>query len=132
MNSTRSNDHRSRNGVLRKYGYFWVTVGLFALSLAGHWAFGWKAYVEEAGQLGQPVEKGHYAMQMVRDTLENWQSEFLQLIWLVAGLTFICFVGSAQLRAVEERLEAKMDVLMDQSAAGHLKRMEIDKRLRRT
>jgi hypothetical protein len=33
---------------------------------------------------------------MMRDTLENWQSEFLQLIWQVAGLAILLHVGSPQ------------------------------------
>ena len=32
--------------------------------------------------------------QMLRDTFENWQSEFLQLIWQVVGLAYFLYVGS--------------------------------------
>ena len=39
----------------------------------------------------------------MRDTLENWQSEFLQLIWQVAGLTLLWYVGSPQSKEEEER-----------------------------
>jgi hypothetical protein len=39
----------------------------------------------------------------LRDTFENWQSEFLQLIWQVAGLTFLWYVGSPQSKEEEER-----------------------------
>jgi hypothetical protein len=31
------------------------------------------------GRHGQAIEFAGYTMQMLRDTLENWQSEFLQL-----------------------------------------------------
>jgi Domain of unknown function (DUF6766) len=31
---------------------------------------------------------------MLRDTLENWQSEFLQLLWQVTGLAILLHVGS--------------------------------------
>nr|WP_206022424.1 DUF6766 family protein [Pseudoflavitalea sp. G-6-1-2] len=37
-----------------------------------------------------------YLILMMRDTMENWQSEFLQLIWQVAGLAFLLFLGSPQ------------------------------------
>jgi len=40
-----------------------------------------------------------------RDTLENWQSEFLQLIWQVAGLAFLLHIGSPQSREGDERKE---------------------------
>lgn len=28
---------------------------------------------------------GSYVVEMLRDTFENWQSEFLQLLWQVVG-----------------------------------------------
>jgi hypothetical protein len=30
-----------------KYGYLWITLAFFVLSLVGHWLFGWFAYVNE-------------------------------------------------------------------------------------
>jgi hypothetical protein len=48
----------------------------------------------------------------VRDTMENWQSEFLQLIWQVAGLSFLWYVGSPQSKEGDERKEEKMDLII--------------------
>jgi hypothetical protein len=39
----------------------------------------------------------------LRDTLENWQSEFLQLMWQVGELTYLWYVGSPQSKEEEER-----------------------------
>jgi hypothetical protein len=39
----------------------------------------------------------------LRDTFKNWQSEFLQLIWQVAGLTYLWYIGSPQSKEEEER-----------------------------
>lgn len=39
----------------------------------------------------------------MRDTLENWQSEFLQLMWQVGGLTYLWYVGRPQSKEEEER-----------------------------
>ena len=60
--------------------------GFFLIILSGHWVFGWFAYVGEQAAHQQPIEVSAYTIQMMRDTLENWQSEFLQLLWQVAGL----------------------------------------------
>jgi hypothetical protein len=98
----------------RAYAYAWITLGLFAFSLAGHWLFGWFAYVDEQAAHGQPVEVSAYTVQMMRDTLENWQSEFLQLLWQVGGLAFFLYVGSPQSREGDERKEAKLDALLRQ------------------
>jgi hypothetical protein len=47
-----------------------------------------------------------------RDTLENWQSEFLQFIWQVAGLSFLCYVGSPQSKEGDDRKEEKLDAIL--------------------
>jgi hypothetical protein len=39
--------------------------------------------------------------------MENWQSEFLQLMWQVGGLSFLLYVGSPQSKESEQRLEKK-------------------------
>jgi hypothetical protein len=110
--------HMSRNIEARgrhffwRYGYAWITAGFFLLSLTGHWLFGWFAFVNEQRQHNQPAEVSQYVVEMARDTLENWQSEFLQLIWQVGGLALLLYVGSPQSREGDDRKEAKLDELL--------------------
>jgi Domain of unknown function (DUF6766) len=98
--------------LMNKYGYVWVTLAFFLLSLAGHWIFGWLAYADEQLAHGQSVDLSGYLVIMSRDTFENWQSEFLQLIWQVAGLAYLLYVGSPQSREGDERKEAKLDAIL--------------------
>ena len=98
--------------IWKRYGFFWVTGGVFLITLTGHWIFGWYAYVNEQMAHHQPVEIGDYTVQMMRDTLENWQSEFLQLVWQVAGLSFLLHVGSPQSKEGDDRIEAKLDAIL--------------------
>lgn len=114
-------------GLLKRYGFLWITLTLFLVSITGHWVFGWYAFVNEAKAQGQPVEVGAYVIEMMRDTLENWQSEFLQLIWQVAGLAFLFYVGSSQSREGDDRLEAKVDFLLEQTEEGRQKKEELDR-----
>lgn len=93
-------------------GYLWVTLAFFLLSIVGHWIFGWFAYVEEQRQHGAVIEVSSYLIEMGRDTLENWQSEFLQLMWQVAGLALLLYVGSPQSKEGSERVEEKLDVVV--------------------
>lgn len=95
-----------------KYGFAWVTVGFFLISLAGHWIFGWFAYAAEQAEHGQAAGAGGYVVEMMRDTLENWQSEFLQLIWQVMGLALLLHVGSPQSKEGDDRMEAKLDAIL--------------------
>jgi hypothetical protein len=95
-----------------KYGYLWITLILFLGSLIGHWVFAWYAFVEEQLTHGEAVEMSSYLVQVIRDTLENWQSEFLQLMWQVAGLAFLFHVGSPQSKEGDERVEEKLDLIL--------------------
>jgi hypothetical protein len=98
--------------IWKRYGYAWVTAAFFLLSLAGHWLFGWFAYVDEQHAHAQPVEVSSYLTEMGRDTLENWQSEFLQLLWQVGGLAILLYVGSPQSKEEDDRMEEKLDVIL--------------------
>jgi hypothetical protein len=98
-----------------KHGFVWVTMAFFVLSLVGHWAFAWVAYVQEQQEHGQPVEWDGYVVETSRDTLENWQSEFLQLIWQVAGLAFLLHIGSPQSKEGDDRKEEKIDALLEKA-----------------
>ena len=97
---------------LKRYGYAWVTLGFFIITLTGHWLFGWFAYVNEQQAHAQPLVVSDYTVQMLRDTLENWQSEFLQLLWQVGGLALLLYVGSPQSKEGDDRMEAKIDAIL--------------------
>lgn len=102
----------SQASFAKRYGFSLVTGALFVACLAGHWAFAWGAYARDAEQHGQEPDVSGYLLEVGRDTLENWQSEFLQLVWQVAGLAFLLHVGSNQSRESEERTEAKLDAIL--------------------
>ena len=97
---------------LKRKGYVWVTLILFIASLSLHWFFGWKSFVNEQEEHNQPPVVSEYVSEMVRDTMENWQSEFLQLIWQVAGLSFLLYIGSPQSKEGDERKEEKLDYII--------------------
>ena len=48
----------------------------------------------------------------MRETLENWQSEFLQLIWQVVALTYLWYIGSPQSKEEEERNQEMLEWIM--------------------
>ncbi|TCU29275.1 hypothetical protein EV130_102456 [Rhizobium azibense] len=97
---------------MKRYAYGWITAIFFLVSILGHWVFGWFAYVDEARQHAQTPQFSEYAIQLSRDTFENWQSEFLQLMWQVAGLAYFLYVGSPASKENDDRLEAKIDELL--------------------
>lgn len=98
--------------LFKKYAYGWITLGFFLVSFLLHWYFGWQSFVSEAAEHGQAPEQGEYLNQMLRDTFENWQSEFLQLVWQVCGLAYFLYVGSPASKENDDRVEAKIDALL--------------------
>ncbi|MEX0649830.1 MAG: DUF6766 family protein [Candidatus Andersenbacteria bacterium] len=99
--------------LTKKYSYLWVTLAFFCFSVAGHWLFAWYAYVDEQNNFNHLVRAEEYFVQVSRDTFENWQSEFLQLIWQVGGLALLLYVGSPQSKEGDERKEEKVDRILE-------------------
>jgi hypothetical protein len=95
-----------------RYGFMYFTAAFFIVSLVGHAVFGWFAFVDEQNDHQQTAEFGEYMLAFMRDVLENWQSEFLQLIWQVAGLAFLLHVGSPQSKEGDDRKEEKIDAIL--------------------
>ena len=115
--------------IWTRYSFAWVTLALFLFSATGHWIFGWLAFAQEAHAVGQEPTFAGYFITMMRDTLENWQSDFLQLIWNVAGLAFLLHVGSSQSKEGSERVEAKIDAILrqvDPAAEGKISALDTE------
>ena len=97
---------------MRKYAYGWITLGFFLMSLLLHWYFGWQAFADESQAHGEAPEVASFANQMLRETFENWQSEFLQLLWQVVGLAYFLYIGSPSSKENDDRMEVKIDALL--------------------
>jgi hypothetical protein len=82
------------------------------MSISLHWTFAWYSYIQEQIEHKQPIQFNDYFNETFRDTMENWQSEFLQLIWQVAGLSILWYIGSSQSKESDDRLEEKVDLLI--------------------
>jgi len=113
----------SNKSIWVRYGYAWVTLGFFAISIVGHWLFGWFAFASEQLSHGETPQIGPYVIEMARDTFENWQSEFLQLLWQVGGLAILLHVGSPQSKEGEDRIEAKIDEILKRVSPDEGKRI---------
>jgi len=105
-------ERKFRHSLLKRKAFLWVTLLLFLLSITFHWIFGWKTFKQEQQEHHQPVVVSEYVTEMMRDTMENWQSEFLQLIWQVAGLAFLWYAGSPQSKEGDDRKEEKLDYII--------------------
>ena len=132
--SLHASPNLSKASFARRYGFSLVTGAFFLIALIGHWAFAWGAYARDARAHGEEPEVSGYLLEVGRDTLENWQSEFLQLVWQVAGLAFLLHVGSNQSRESEERTEEKLDAILRAVDRANADRIiaDLDERFDRT
>src|SRR5918999_4771230 len=111
----------------------WLLLGhirTFYNEVSLHWLFAWYAYIQEQNEHNQPIHLSDYFNETIRDTMENWQSEFLQLIWQVVGLSILWYVGSSQSKEADDRLEEKIDLLIQRldSEKGKQLIQELDKK----
>jgi hypothetical protein len=100
------------SSIWRRYSYGWITGGFFLFTVAGHWMFGWFAYLDDQRSVGAAISLSSYTIEMGRDTFENWQSEFLQLLWQVGGLAYFLYIGSPQSEESDQRHEEKLDAIL--------------------
>jgi hypothetical protein len=106
------NGREGKPSFTKAYSFGIVTAGLFLLSWTGQFFTQLVVVRNESAEHGQPFEWADFMAQFFASTFENWQSEFLQLVWQAAGLTLLLFWGSSQSKESDERIEVKIDRLL--------------------
>jgi hypothetical protein len=79
---------------------------LFLISWAAHGLAQWDSYRDEQRAHHEPVETVAFINDFSRATLENWQSEFLQLFSFVVLSALLIHHGSSESKDSDERMEA--------------------------
>jgi hypothetical protein len=96
----------------KAYSFALVTGAMFLFSWLGQFIFQMITESNEAQQYGGLFSWSEFLPQFFSSTFENWQSEFLQLVWQAMGLAIFYYWGSSQSRESDERIEAKIDALL--------------------
>jgi hypothetical protein len=108
----KTRERKQRPSWPKAYSFGIVTGALFLFSWLGQFIFQAITVSNDAREHGQEFSWSDFFPQFLSSTFENWQSEFLQLIWQAAGLALFYFWGSSQSKESDERLEAKVDRLL--------------------
>ena len=96
---------------IRRWGAVYILLLLFAGSWAGQFVTQMAEFTSTQQQHGQPFQWGEYMHEFFAATFENWQSEWLQLIFqaiLLLGAKHWLFKVDAE---DLERIEAKIDAI---------------------
>ena len=110
----------------RDYNLGLVLFALFFASWVGQTWVGWREFAAEQqahGQAAQVFGAEGYAWNWGRATLENWQSEFLQLLAFVVLTSFLIFKGSAESKDGDEEMKqtlARLERRLEALSRSHL------------
>jgi hypothetical protein len=102
-------DERTQGrGVLREFGLGLVLMLLFFATWLAHGITSWQTYTDEQHAHGETTELGDFVSEFGQGTLENWQSEFLQLFSFVTLAALYIHKGSAESKDSDEKVEASL------------------------
>jgi hypothetical protein len=101
----------------KKYGLSIVLGILFLLSWTGQYYFQYQEFVQNQEQHGQDAQIQEFIPEFMSATLENWQSEFLQLLSFVVLTSFLIHKGSHESKDSDDEMMAKL-VKIEKMLAG--------------
>ena len=105
-------DERRSSNIRKVWGNFALSIVLcilFFASWAGQAFAQWREYVQDQRTHNEPIVAGEFFIDFGRSTLENWQSEFLQLFSFVVLSALLIHHGSAESKDSDDRMERKID-----------------------
>jgi len=108
------NNDLGKPGFSKAYSFAIITGLFFLLSWTGQFIAQMFEVRNEAQQHGESFTWSDFWPNFFTSTFENWQSEFLQLVWQAVGLALLLFWGSSQSKESDERIEAKLDRLLEE------------------
>lgn len=94
--------------IWRDYGLSITLFTLFALSWIGQGFFQWQEFVSNQTEHNQTPQVADFVNEFSSATLENWQSEFLQLLTFVVLTTFLIHKGSHESKDSDDEMKAML------------------------
>ena len=98
---------RTARSLWREFG-LGLALMLFFGSWVAHAIAEWQTYTDEQRAHGESTSAGDFVAVFAQSTLENWQSEFLQLFAFVALSALFIHKGSAESKDSDEKIEASL------------------------
>jgi branched-subunit amino acid ABC-type transport system permease component len=105
-------DERRSSRLRKTWANFGLSIAfasLFLISWGAQAVAEWGVYAQDQRAHGEPTVIGDYLVQFGQSTLENWQSEFLQLFSFVVLSALLIHRGSAESKDSDDRIEKKID-----------------------
>ena len=95
--------------IWRNFGLSLTFAALFLVSWVAQGLAEWSAFVQEQQTHGQTARFSEFWVAFGQSTLENWQSEFLQLFSFVVVSAVLIHHGSSESKDGTERIERSVN-----------------------
>jgi hypothetical protein len=95
------------NRYVRDYGLGLVLAAMFIVSWVGQTLSGWVEFAADQrahGEVAQVFGASGYVWSWLQATMENWQSEFLQLFTMIVLTAFLIHRGSAESKDSDDEI----------------------------
>jgi hypothetical protein len=102
------NERSEHRSVWREFGLGLSLMTLFFVTWLAHGIAQWQTYTDEARSHGESAQAGDFFNEFAQSTLENWQSEYLQLFAFVTMSALYIHKGSAESKDSDEKVEASL------------------------
>jgi len=102
------NNRSAHRSVWREFGLGLLLMILFFTTWIAHAITEWQVFTDDQRAHGETPEVGDFVAAFAQSTLENWQSEFLQLFSFVVLAALFIHKGSAESKDSEEKIEASL------------------------
>jgi len=102
------NERSGRRSIWWEFSLGFALMILFFVTWIAHGITEWQTYTDEQRQHGESTKAGDFVAEFAQSTLENWQSEFLQLFAFVSLAALYIHKGSPQSKDGEEKMEASL------------------------
>ena len=102
------NERSQGRSVWREFALGLTLMILFFATWVAHLIAEWQVFTDEQLAHGAEPQMGDFVAEFAQSTLENWQSEFLQLFSFVVLAALYIHKGSAESKDGEENIEASL------------------------
>lgn len=102
------NERTAGRGIWREFGLGLILMVLFFATWISHLISEWQVFTDEQLAHGETPKLGDFVATFAQSTLENWQSEFLQLFTFVVLAALYIHKGSAESKDGDEKIEASL------------------------
>lgn len=101
-------ERRPGMGLWENFGLSLAFCALFFVSWAGQAVAEWQVYRQEQLDHGSPPVVSDFLNEFAQSTLENWQSEFLQLFSFTVMAALLIHRGSAESKDSDEEIKRSL------------------------